>query len=202
MDGMGPSMRLSRHEVWTAVHDERRRLADDLAEIPDEMWRAASLCPGWDVADVVAHIVDTAHMGRLAFVRDMLLARFDFDRANDLGVKRRRRPRPADLVADIRAAVDLTRTPPAPPATRLVEAIVHGEDVRRPLGLVGDYPVDAVLDALDYQLRTAVSWGGGAERAEGLRLIATDCDYVAGEGRDVEGTALDLLLTVSGRGIA
>jgi len=82
----------------------------------------------------------------------------------------------------------------------LVEAIVHGEDVRRPLGLIGEYPVDAVLDALDYQLKTAVSWGGGAERAEGLRLIATDCDYVSGEGRDVEGTALDLLLTVSGRG--
>jgi len=60
------------------VHDERRRLADDLADIPDEMWQTESLCPGWDVADVVAHIVDTAHMGRLAFVRDMVLARFDF----------------------------------------------------------------------------------------------------------------------------
>jgi hypothetical protein len=62
----------------------------------------------------------------------MIWARFDFDRDNAKGVARERRNRPADTVEALRAAGDLTLTPPAPPATRLVEAIVHGEDIRRP----------------------------------------------------------------------
>lgn len=187
--------------MWTVIRTDRLTLAADLDGLTDDDWSTPSLCPGWTVHDVLAHIVDTARTGRLSFARDMVIARFDFDRANESGVRRRLRDRPADTVADLRAAADLTRTPPAPIATRLVEAIVHGEDIRRPLGITGSYPTPAVLDALDYQLRTAVSWGGGAERAEGLRLVATDCDYTAGDGETVEGTAVDLLLRFSGRDV-
>jgi uncharacterized protein (TIGR03083 family) len=185
--------------VWRAVHAERRALAEELTGLTEEQWRVPSLCPGWDVHDVVAHLVDTARTGRLRFVRELVAARGDFDRANERGVAREKRSDPLDTLAALRAVATLTRTPPAAVATRLVEAIVHGEDVRRPLGRRGTYPHEAVVQALAHQLRTATSFGGGRERAEGLRLVDVETGTAWGRGADVRGQALDLLVAVSGR---
>lgn len=192
-------MRPSAAEIWQAVHAERRHLAADLAELRDEQWSVPSLCPGWDVHDVLAHLVDTARTGRLAFVRALLTARMDFDRANENGIARERRPDPRDTLAALRQATDLRRTPPANLATRLVEAIVHGEDIRRPLRITGTYPEGAIVHALAHQLRTPVSFGGGRERAAGFRLVDPATGASWGTGDDVEADALDLLLVVSGR---
>lgn len=197
-------MSRAANDVWPVVHAERRRLVADLRDLPIAQWRTPSLCPGWDVHDVLAHLVDTARTGRLMFVRELVRARFSFDRANDVGVARERRADPQDTVRALDAVVPLTRTPPANLATRLVEAFVHGEDIRRPLGLVGTYPPDAVADALAYQVRTPMSFGGGRERVAGLRLVDTATDRAWGEaGADaVEGAGIDLLLAVSGRPVA
>lgn len=192
-------MRLSATATWQTVHSERRRLVADLSEVRAGQWQLPSLCPGWDVHDVLAHLVDTAQVGRAAFVRDLLMARMDFDRANENGIARHKRQDPRDTVAALAAAADLTRTPPARLATRLVEAIVHGEDIRRPLGIAGSYPQSAIVQAFVYQLRTRVSFGGGRERAAGLRLVDRRTGASWGEGEDVEAEAIDLLLAVSGR---
>lgn len=187
-------------DVWEVVHAERRHLADDLADLTDEQWQTPSLCAGWDVHDVLAHLVDTAKTGRLSFVRDMIRARMDFDRANETGVAREARTYPRDTLAAFREAGSLTRTPPANLATRLVEAIVHGEDIRRPLAIEAAYPAAAVTQALAHQLRTSTSMGGGRERAAGFRFIDTETGARWGHGEDVQATALDFLLAVSGRG--
>lgn len=65
--------------------------------------------------------------------------------------------------------------------------------------MAGVYPQAAIAEALTYQLGTPVSFGGGRERAEGLRLIDRTTGATWGHGDDVEGDALDLLLAVSGR---
>lgn len=185
--------------VWTAVHAERRALSEDLSAVPAHRWSEESLCPGWDVHDVVAHLIDSAKTTRLGFVRRLVAARFDFDRDNAVGVARERRATPAETLAEFDRIVTATSTPPAAPATRLVEAVVHGEDVRRPLGLRRAYPLDHVLPALRYQLTTPVSMGGGRERSAGFRLVPVDADLASGAGPEVRGTALALLLAISGR---
>ncbi|GAA0556596.1 maleylpyruvate isomerase family mycothiol-dependent enzyme [Paractinoplanes ferrugineus] len=185
--------------VWTVVQQERAALARDLATLCAEQWSAPTACPGWDVQDVVAHLVDSAKTTRLGFVRDMVAARFDFDRQNARGVARERRADPHEVLAELRAVTDRTSTPPAPLATRLVEAFVHGDDIRRAVGLRGDYPPESVVEALKFQLRTSVRMGGGKERAAGLRLTASDIAFDAGAGPVVRGPALALLLAVSGR---
>jgi len=76
---------------------------------------------------------------------------------------------------------------------------VHGEDIRRPLRLAGDYPARAVIMALDYLVRTGVGLGGGKERVRGLRVVATDLDWAVGSGPEVSGRGIDLLLALSGR---
>ncbi|RNL55988.1 maleylpyruvate isomerase family mycothiol-dependent enzyme [Arthrobacter oryzae] len=185
--------------IWPVVHSERLALIQDLESLPPQQWEAPSLCPGWDVHDVVAHLVDTAKTTRLGFLRRMMMAGFDFDRDNALGVARERTEDPGRTLAGFRAVVDRTSSPPAPLATRLVEAFVHGEDIRRAVGIERDYPTAHVITALRYQLKTPAKIGGGKERAQGWRLVASEAAFEHGTGHDVRGTAKALLLAVSGR---
>ncbi|ORM30605.1 maleylpyruvate isomerase family mycothiol-dependent enzyme [Williamsia sp. 1135] len=194
-------MGIALSDVWPVVHAERAQLVGDLSRIPDGSWATPSLCPGWDVHDVLAHLVDSAGTSRLGFVRRMIVARFDFDEDNASGIARARGDNPRDTLEAMRAVVGSTRTPPANPATRLVEAFVHGEDIRRPLQINASYPTASVVEALDYQCRTTVRFGDGRERIERLRLVATDADLATGseKGQAAHGRAIDLLLAVSGR---
>lgn len=157
------------------------------------------MCPGWDVHDVLAHLVDTAKTTRLGFLRGLAAARGDFDRHNDDGIARERAAMPAATLAELRRICDATNTPPVPLATRLVEAIVHGEDIRRPLGLARTYPDEPQQAALRHQLATGVSVGGGRERAAGFRLRASDSGLAHGSGPEVMASGLALLMSVSGR---
>lgn len=186
-------------DVWSMVHTERAALIEDLAHLDDEQWATPSLCDGWTVHDVVAHLVDTALTTRLGFVVGLARARFDFDRQNSLGVARRRGATPQETLERLRRAAPRKSTPPAPLDSRLVEEVVHGEDIRRPLGLSRTYPPEAVARSLRLQTRTPVSFGGAKELVARVRLTATDDDLTLGTGPAVTGPALTLLLAVSGR---
>ncbi|MFW0774020.1 maleylpyruvate isomerase family mycothiol-dependent enzyme [Paenarthrobacter nitroguajacolicus] len=187
--------------VWPVVHRERRALLQDLEPLPAAQWQTPSLCAGWDVHDVLAHVVDSAKTTRLNFIRRMIAARMDFDHDNAVGVEREKTAEPAQTLNGLRAVLSRTSGPPASLATRLVEAFVHGEDIRRPLGIRGDYPAEHVATALSYQVKTTTKMGGGKEIAEGWRLVATDTPFDHGNGPTVEGPAIALLLAISGRPI-
>ncbi|QFG27026.1 maleylpyruvate isomerase family mycothiol-dependent enzyme [Actinomadura sp. WMMB 499] len=184
------------------VHAERAALLDDLARLDDEQWRVPSLCEGWTVHDVAAHLVDTARATRLRFVLGLVRARFDFHRQNARGVERERGASPQETLERLRQVGARRSTPPAPIDSRLVEEVVHGEDIRRPLGLSRTYPQDAVVRSLRLQARTPAAFGGARELVAGVRLAATDAHLSIGEGPEVSGTALSLLLAVSGRRVA
>ena len=188
--------------VWPVVHAERAALVRDLESLTEDQWDVPSLCAGWTVHDVVAHLINTARTTRTSFVLGLARARFDFDRQNAVGVARHRGSSPAETLEALRAVATRTSTPPAPLATRIVEEVVHGEDVRRPLGLHRDYPADAVAEALRLQVRTAASFGGARELVAPIRLRATDVDVTIGDGPEVTGPVVSLLLAVSGRSVA
>lgn len=190
-------------DVWPLVHDERAALLADLETLSPAQWDTPSLCDGWTVRDVAAHLVQNASTTLPTMARDVVLARFDFDRMNDRGVARHRGESPSDVLAALRDRLRSTRTPPVDRASRLVEEVVHGEDVRRPLGIVRHYRAAAVVPALEYQLRTPDAVGGSRRRSAGLRLVATDAPFAHGEvgegGREVRGRAVDLLVAACGR---
>lgn len=192
----------SKSAIWSAVHAEREALIRDLETLAPARWTTPSLCAGWTVHDVLAHMIDVATATRLGFVRRMIAAGGDFDRDNQTGVDRERADDPADTLAAYRRVAGRTATPPAPLATRLVEEFAHGEDIRRPLGIKRDYPVEHVVTALRYLANTSQKWGGGKERAQRIRLVATDADAVIGTGPEVRGTAIALVLALSGRPVA
>ncbi|WP_366942551.1 hypothetical protein [uncultured Serinicoccus sp.] len=80
-----------------------------------------------------------------------------------------------------------------------MEAYVHGEDIRRPLGIHRTYPVEHVTTAVAYMARTGAGLGGGRERVRGLRLCPDPGGRHIGDGPEVRGPAIALLLAVSGR---
>lgn len=194
--------RTAKPDVWATVHAERAALIRDLEALTDDRWEVPSLCAEWTVHDVVAHLIDTARTTRVGFVVAMARARFDFDRQNALGVANHRGRTPAETLARLREVATRTSTPPAPLVSRVVEEVVHGEDVRRPLRLRRDYPADAVEAGLRLQARTSASFGGARELVADVRLAASDVDVTIGHGPEVTGPLLSLLLAVSGRTIA
>lgn len=189
-------------DVWPIVHAERAALIHDLEGLDDKQWEQPSLCEEWTIHDVVAHLVDTALTTRLGFVVGLARARFDFDRQNTRGVERQRGALPQETLARFRQVAARMSTPPAPLDSRLVEEVVHGEDIRQPLGLTRSYPREAVVRALCLQARTPGSFGGAKELVAPLRLTAVDADVSIGDGLEVSGPALSLLLSISGRRVA
>lgn len=188
-------------DVWPLVHAERHALMADLAGLTADQWRTPSLCVGWTVHDVAAHLVGNASPISIpGLVVALARARFDFDRMNQADAARELGDGPAHTLRRLREVAGNTDAPPfVPLVVRLVEEVVHGEDVRRPLGIAHDYPLAAVVPALEHQVRTRVSIGGGRERAAGVRLLATDADVAIGDGPEVAGPAVSLLLAISGR---
>lgn len=186
-------------DVWPIVHAERAALIHDLEGLDDKQWEQPSLCEEWTIHDVVAHLVNSARTTRLGFVVGLARARFDFHRLNAHGVARERGASPLETLARLRHVASRTSTPPAPLDSRIVEEVVHGEDIRRPLGLTRLYPRDAIVRALRLQARTPASFGGAKELVAPLRLTATDADVSIGDGPEVTGPALSLLLVIMGR---
>ena len=185
------------NDIWPTVHAELHSLADDLAPLSAEEWAAPSLCDGWDVHDVLAHLVGNCTTTRVGFLASFARAGFDFDRmaANEIAAERRCDP--ADTLAAFRSVCGRTSGPPAPLITRVIEACVHGEDIRRPLGIAHTYPVGHIGPAITYFTKDRLS--GGKARLDGLTLTAIDADFSVGSGPEVEGPAMSLLLAASGR---
>lgn len=189
-------------DVWSIVHAERAALIADLEKLDDQQWAQPSLCAEWTVHDVAAHLVDTARTTRRSFVLGLVRARFDFHRQNAWGVERQRGASPQETLARLHQVASRRSTPPAPLDSRIVEEVVHGEDIRRPLGLTRSYPPEAVTRALRLQARTPAAIGGAKELVAAVRLAAVDVDLAIGDGADVRGPALSLLLALCGRRVA
>ncbi len=79
-----------------------------------------------------------------------------------------------------------TTKPPLPALAMLGETVVHGEDVRRPLGIRRAYPVETVTAVAEYYQGTdlvVVAKG----RIGGLQLVADDGPFASGRGFSCPG---------------
>jgi uncharacterized protein (TIGR03083 family) len=184
--------------IWPTIHAERTALADDLAQLTPEQWHTASLCTRWDVHDVFAHLLSAAKMTPPKFIVRFAGAGFNFDRFAGRQVHKEGAGGPTATMAAFRSAENRTSAPPGPKDTWLGEAFVHGEDIRRPLGITHQYPTDFVTRTIAFYAGSQAIIGG-RDRVAGLTLKATDADFSVGSGPVVEGPAISLLLAAAGR---
>jgi len=191
-------------DVWTTISAERGALAGDLADLTPAQWDTPSLCGGWTVRDVVAHLSATASLNPALFILGMARARFNFDRFANDRIARHRGADPVATLAEFRGLQNSTSAPPGPTTSWLGEVVVHGADIRRPLGIPHTYARGAVRQVIDFYKGSNLLIGS-KNRISGLALYATDHDWRHGQGeRDawVEGPLLSLLLAMTGRAAA
>lgn len=185
-------------DTWPVIHGERKALAADLHALTPEQWSAPSLCDRWQVRDVVAHMTATGQTTSASFFPKMLAAGFSLSRMQDKDIAAHKGGSTADTLAGFEAAVTSVKHPPGPVESWLGEAIIHAEDIRRPLGIKHDYPQEALLRVANfYQGSNLII--GAKRRIAGLTLRATDAEWTHGSGPEVSGPLLSLVLAMTGR---
>ena len=190
---------LPRPAVDAAVSAERQRLADSVADLTAEQWATPSLCAAWTVRDVVAHLTVTTRVTVPRLLRGAVRARGSFDRlAIDLAAERAVAHTPAELVAQLReSAASTRRMPGSSPMDPLMDLVVHAQDVARPLGRRHVSPPDVVAASLAYVATNRFM--GGPQRLAGVQLVSTDTGWTHGDGAELRGPDIDLLMVAAGR---
>jgi uncharacterized protein (TIGR03083 family) len=192
---------MEKQDVWTHIHAERAALAATLAALPADHWQRPSLCPGWTVKDVAAHVISNPQIrlgdvGRL-FVRnlgrsynDMILR--DVQR---LGAEQE----PDRILADYAAYADSRKHVPTTTVIEpLIDSLVHHQDIVRPLGLTREMHPEAAAVAAD-RCRLLLGLMGSRRVVKGVRMVATDLDWVRGRGPTLSGPMQELLMVCAGR---
>jgi uncharacterized protein (TIGR03083 family) len=185
-------------DLWPLVHSERAALAADLADLSGEQWNTPSLCTGLTVREVLAHLTSGASLTPIRWLTGVIRCRFDFDEQVAMRLAEQLGATPAETLARFHRVVTSTTKPPLPVIAMLGETIVHGEDIRRPLGIRRDYPIDVLTRVADYYRRSdMVVLAKG--RIRDLRLVATDGPFTTGSGALVTGPTLALTMAMTGR---
>lgn len=193
---------VSAMDLWSVTVEARRSLLADFEDLGDEQWTVPSLCDGWTVREVLAHLVLAARPPVGRYAAALARARGSFDRANHVLASVDARQPVDELLARYRSVLDNRFAPPGwPAAAPLSDILLHGLDVRVPLGRPDVRPpahYEPVMGLLFGRFRRSFTRGRRPE----VRWTATDHRWSHGEGHDpeVRGAMADLTLAAAGRG--
>jgi len=185
-------------DIWPTIHAERRALAADLQRLNEDQWSTPSLCSGWTVREVLAHMSAAADMTLPSFFAKLLGSGFRFEGVQEKGISAELGGSAADTLDRFASLADSKRRPPGPTDVMLGETIIHAQDIRTPLGIQHDYPTDAVVQAADF-FKGSNLLIGTKRRIAGITLRATDADWSHGTGPEVSGPILALAMAMTGR---
>ena len=168
------------------VKEELLHLADLLDGSPDEVWESASLCEGWRIREVVAHMTMPARYSDDAFMAELAAAGGDFTRVSDMIAARDGLLPASTLVAGLRSQVLHEWQPPGGGAAgALTHCVIHGLDITEALGWDRTVPVDRIGRVL----RSVAPVDGpnlfGTDLA-GIELQADDIEWSFRFGRQAD----------------
>jgi uncharacterized protein (TIGR03083 family) len=186
-------------DTWAMIRSERSALVDALASVPPAAWDTPSLCTGWSVRDVIAHMVATASMTPPRFVAKFAGSGFNLPAMTRKDINQlTARYTDVQLLDRFRQRVDARTAPPGPALSWLGETVVHGEDVFRALGGYRDHPVEHVVAVADFYKNSDLLIGS-KRRISGVLLEATDTAWRHGSGPGVRGPVTALVMAMTGR---
>ena len=186
-------------EYWSAVRTLRLEVADMLDSLSPAEWEARSLCEGWRVRDVAGHLALVPTISTWQMIAAGPRAGFDPNRINALLAVQAGSVPTQEIIRKLRDhAGDRTTARALDTRNSLFDAIVHSQDIAIPLRR--DFPVSVDHTRRGLDRVWAMGWPFHARRRlAGRRLIATDTDWAVGEGPEIRGSALSLLLLLTGR---
>jgi uncharacterized protein (TIGR03083 family) len=191
---------METEEIWRYVDSERAGLAELLSGLTAAEWATPSVCPGWTVHDVAAHVISSPQARVLPVMVGMARARGDFNRFVFEEARRAASKYSAgEVVAQYGRFAGSRRHPVGTtPADPLLDVLVHTQDIAVPLGIRREMPVEAARAAADRIWSKSFPFKA-RKRLVGVRLVASDTDWSAGEGPEIHGPMSALLLLLSGR---
>jgi uncharacterized protein (TIGR03083 family) len=192
---------ISNTDVFRITTGNRLMIADVLERLDESQWAAPTLCPGWTVHHMAAHLVQPMLVGFGRFFVTALRYRGDTDRTVDHITRRLARKDRTELVTLLRAhAGDQLNPYRVGPMGPFADTCLHLRDIARPLGIDADVPAGHWHLLLDYltspQAAAALRPAG---RLDGLHLAATDIPFSSGSGLTVSGPGEALSMAVTGR---
>ncbi len=190
---------LTDSHLTDMIAAERSDLADLLAALPAEAWDLPTLCAGWRVRDLVAHVTMPFRYSTARFVAELARSRGNFTAMADRCARRDGAAPPADLLSALR---DNVTNPWKPPGGGYVGAlthdVIHGLDVVVPLGIGRRVPEDRLRIVLDSITAPTARKHFGTD-LNGIELRAEDLGWSYGSGQRLSGAAQDLALVLCGR---
>jgi uncharacterized protein (TIGR03083 family) len=189
---------MKKDEIWRHIHTERVSMVETLTDLPAQAWAAPSLCTGWSIQETAGHVLAAAEQTPANFYKELISARFRFHVFTDRAARRLGALAPAVLIERLQARTTTTNHPPAPVLAMLGEIVVHGQDIRRPLGISHTTPTEALVAVADSYKKSNLLIPA-KRRVAGLRLQADDADWTHGDGPEVTGPLASLVLAMAGR---
>jgi uncharacterized protein (TIGR03083 family) len=205
-----PTHRLDEDALWAAIDDQRSRTADLLASLTPEQWQHPSLCDGWTVRDVGAHLTlqqqRIRDIAALVARNPQLLRSVGLNRTiHDSAVIQARLPTD-EIVGRIRAMIGSRKHNSfVSRFETLTDILVHGQDIAIPLGADLEMLTPATAVAASRVWDTRAAWFSSVFKRlplDGYRLTATDTDWARGQGPEVSGPIGAILLLMTGRAVA
>ena len=199
---MGIEAGMGVDESWQVVVEQRLALAGLLAGLSASQWEQASLCAGWRVRDVAAHVtLIPIPPSPGSLVVDFAKARGNYARFNTVATRRRAQRTPTQILQDLRSSAESRSVPrPASPANVMWDVLVHVQDIAIPLGI--DHPTPPAAGAAAatriWELRWPFSFGP-KRRLGAFKLRSTDADWSVGTGPEIAGPISSILLLLTGR---
>lgn len=192
---------MDRDQVWQVIDAQRLSVAGLLERLSDDEWRRPSLCAGWTVRDVAAHLT-LQQVGLGGEIAMMVRWRGSLERTmRDAACRRAAALSTERIIAGIRGMVGSRRHNfGATYLEPLTDILVHGQDIAIPLGRRLQMPPEAAAIAASRVLSMRVPPPlPSARKVAGFRLTATDTSWSVGEGPQVRGPMDALLLVCAGR---
>jgi len=195
------------------MRDERREIGQLLRELSPDQWQKASLCDGWSVRDVVAHLQvwDDLLLYRNGPEHVRVFVRFMGLYLRSLGSMRRVNQRldavgrdlsPEDLVVrfgaddgpELKWLFDGSN-----PGAHLAEYVIHHNDIRDALDSPRQLPPQRLIAALDGAMKLPGVRARARWRLARERWQADNVGWSRGRGREVRASGEHILMALAGR---
>jgi uncharacterized protein (TIGR03083 family) len=187
-------------DTWASIENGRAALGNYLGGLSADEWNRPSLCAGWKVKDVAAHMLVVPTMSKGQVFRSFVGSGFNLDKMNAKFVRKLTTDLSTDEIAKktTASAASQSMPPGLKPPGVLTELVVHSSDIAEGVGKPFALPVDDYVAVLEH-LKNVQPVFGSKKRIEGLSLRATDTEWSTGSGPAVEGPAAALVLALAGR---
>jgi uncharacterized protein (TIGR03083 family) len=189
----------SHESLRRSITAQRQDLAEILDALSLNSWEAPTLCEGWKVREVVAHLTMPFRYSTARFIGEVLRSGGKFNRMADRCARRDSALSPEELTTAVR---DNAMNPWKPPGGgfegALVHEVIHGLDITVPLRIEHAIPADRLRTVLHVISRPKSLKFFGVDLT-GINLHANDVEWSFGSGVSMSGSAQAIALVLCGR---